>query len=213
LIEQLIEAGRQIVAADMVKGWGGNLSGRLQDHIVITRSGADLGALTEADFVTVDPRVPKPDQQLPRPSSELAMHLATYQVRPEIQVILHAHPAKALSLGLLGRSLPALTTDFYMHLGPEVPLLTYVPPTTPELGTAVAELIETAPALLLQNHGVVVVGRSVGQALLRLMLLEEQAAIYLDALAAGTPRALSAADMRQLDEVTGGRYKFVEREA
>ena len=57
------------------------------------------------------------------------------------------------------------------------------------------------------NHGVLVTGRDVPQALLRLFLIEEHAAIYLDALAAGPPRVLSSLDMRQLDEVTGGRYK------
>jgi ribulose-5-phosphate 4-epimerase/fuculose-1-phosphate aldolase len=73
-------------------------------------------------------------------------------------------------------------------------------------------VLQTAPAVLLQNHGVIVAGRSTGQALLRLMLLEEQAAIYLDALAVGPPRILSAGDRQALDEISGGRYKFVQRE-
>jgi hypothetical protein len=44
--------------------------------------------------------------------------------------------------------------------------------------------------------------------LLRLALLEEQADIYLDALAIGPPRALSNQDMENLDMVTGGKYKM-----
>jgi hypothetical protein len=44
------------------------------------------------------------------------------------------------------------------------------------------------------------------------MLVEEQAAIYLDALAVGQPRILSAGDRRALDEITGGRYKFAPGE-
>lgn len=209
MIEQLIEAGRILVAEKMVKGWAGNLSGRYQDKLIITRSGADLGILRDSDFAIVDPTLPTMELQAlnPKPSSELAMHLATYKERPETQVILHVHPPQAIALGILGRSLPALTPDFYLHLGASVSLLPYMTPTTEEIGTAVGQLLRHAPALLLQNHGVLVVGQSVSQALLRLSLLEEQAGIYLAALAVTEPRTLSANDMQKLDEVTGGRYR------
>jgi L-fuculose-phosphate aldolase len=210
MIEQLIEAGREIVEAGMVKGWGGNLSGRFQDHILITRSGADLGHLTIPDFVAIQPEIPLAQlkELRPKPSSELSMHLAAYAAHPETQAIIHVHPPKAISLGLIGRSLPALTPDFYLHLGAEVPLLEYVTPTTEALGTAVANKLQHTPAVLLQNHGVLVIGQSVSQALLRLTLLEEQAGIYLDALAAGTPRTFTSEDMQDLDRITDGRYKM-----
>lgn len=210
LLDEIIEAGRQIVAAGLVRGSGGNLSARQDEQVHITRSGADLGRLQPADFVTIplDPsRITHHASRIPKPSSELAMHLAAYRTRPEAQVILHVHPPKAISLGLLNRSLPAITPDFYLHLGSSVPLLPYITPTTEKLGRSVALLLRLKPALLLQNHGVLVTGRDVKQALLRLFLIEEHAAIYLDALAAGRPRLLSPVDMRQLDEVTGGRYK------
>jgi L-fuculose-phosphate aldolase len=210
MIEQLIEAGREIVAAGMVKGWGGNLSGRYRDRIAITRSGADLGQLTPEEFVLVRPDavVKRLRSRQPRPSSEVAMHLSAYEARPETQAIIHVHPPKAISLGILGYSLPALTPDFYLHLGAEVPLLPFITPTTDELGTAVAGLLRVKTAVLLQNHGVIVIGNSVSQALLRLALLEEQAGIYLDALAVGPPRALSGQDMENLDMITGGKYKM-----
>ena len=210
MIEQLIEAGREIVEAGMVKGWGGNLSGRYRDRIAITRSGADLGRLTAEEFVLVRPdaSVKRLRSRQPRPSSEVAIHLEAYASRPETQVIMHVHSPKAISLGILGYSLPALTPDFYLHLGAEVPLLPYITPTTAELGTAVAELLLTKTAVLLQNHGVIVMGNSVSQALLRLTLLEEAAGIYLDALAVGEPRTLSAQDRQGLDRVTSGKYKM-----
>ena len=210
MIEQLIAAGREMVVAGMVKGWGGNLSGRVRDRIAITRSGADLGQLTTEEFVLVRPdaNAKRLRSRQPRPSSEVAMHLSAYAARPETQVVIHVHPPKAISLGILGYSLPALTPDFYLHLSAEVPLLPYITPTTDELGTAVAELLCSKTAVLLQNHGVILIGNSVSQALLRLELLEEAAGIYLDALAVGEPRALSAQDRDNLDKVTGGKYKM-----
>lgn len=203
LLSELVEAGKEIVTQGLVSGSGGNLSGRIDDQIWITRSGADLGTLTTADFV------PAIKDHSPRPSSELSMHLAAYEARPGTEVVIHVHPPKAISLGLLGRSLPALTPDFYLHLGPTVPLVAYITPTTAELAAGVAEELEDNPAVLLQNHGVLVTGTTTHQALLRLFILEEHAAIYLDALAAGEKiRTLSEGDMQQLDQVTGGRYKL-----
>ena len=90
-------------------------------------------------------------------------------------------------------------------------MISYLAPTTQALTTAVTEQIQSAPAIILQNHGVLVLGHSVSQALLRLNLLEEQAGIYLQALAAGQPRLLSPTDMQKLDEITGGRYKLLVR--
>lgn len=205
VIDRLIETGRDIVAEKLVRGSGGNLSGREGEGVVITRSGADLGCLRPADFVTILPGRATPTA--PKPSSELTLHLAAYRSRPDTNIVLHVHPPKAISLGLLGLPLPALTPDFYFHLGAMVPLVPYLTPTTGELGEAIGQGLANHPALLLQNHGVLVTGRDTPQALLRLFLLEEQAAIYLDALPAGTPRILTPADRHNLDTITGGKYR------
>ncbi len=201
MIEQLIEAGRQIVESKIAKGWAGNLSARHWNKILITRSGADLGNLTQTDLVYTGFQTTQLSLQSKRPSSELSLHLNIYKVQPEVQVIFHVHSPQAIAFGLLGMGLPAMTPDFYHHVGASVPLLPYLPPTTQELATAVAQVLKDSPAVLLQNHGVVVIGESVSQALLRLNLLEEQAGIYLAALSAGTPRQLWDADLEKLDEL------------
>lgn len=211
LVDELIVAGQQIVAADLVRGSGGNLSCRLTpDVIAITRSGVDLGRLTPADFVTVPLAVAEPAAPAPaanRPSSELAMHRAAYQAQPAAQTVLHVHPPQAISLGLLGRELPAITPDFYLHLGSCVPLVPYIPPTTTALAAAVHAALSHRPAALLQNHGVIVIAQNVAKAMLRLFLLEEHAGIYLSALAAGAPRVLTPQEQADLDRITEGRYR------
>ncbi|MCA9939787.1 MAG: class II aldolase/adducin family protein [Anaerolineales bacterium] len=209
MITQLIAVGREIVDAGLVRGSGGNLSARRGVEMWITRSGADLGQLTGADFVpaSLAPQTVV-NQNGPRPSSELAMHRAAYAARPATQVVLHVHPPRAISLGLVGKEMPAFTPDFYLHLGPCVPLVPYLTPTTDTLAAAVGVALAQAPAALLQNHGVIVVGETAAQALLRLFLLEEHAGIYLTALSAGTPRLLTTQEQRDLDEITGGRYRI-----
>ena len=205
MIDQLIEAGRRIVESGIAKGWAGNLSARHWNKILITRSGADLGNLDQTDLVYTGFQTTQLSLQSKRPSSELSLHLNVYKVQPDVQVVFHIHSPQAIAFGLLGMGLPAVTPDFYRHVGASVPLLPYMPPATQELATAVAQVLKDSPAVLLQNHGVVVTGESVSQALLRLNLLEEQAAIYLAALAAGEPRQLWESDMQKLDELMSQR--------
>ncbi|MBI3241447.1 MAG: class II aldolase/adducin family protein [Chloroflexi bacterium] len=206
MLNSLITVGCEIVQSGLVQGAGGNLSCRIDDTIHITASGAKLGALTADDFVAVTTE--GQTTSLRKPSSELLMHRAVYAALPWARVVLHAHPPKAIALGALGRDLPALTPDFYLHLGPCVPLVSYVTPTTKELADAVSQIIVGQRAALLQNHGVIVAGTDAASALLRLQLLEEAAGIRLMALAVGEPRALSPADCKALDEITGGRYRI-----
>ncbi len=205
MIEQLIEAGRWIVSAGLAREWAGSLSCHCRGKILITRSGADLSRLTETDFVHVNPRTSGLQHRMPRPSSELKLHVGAYNARSDIGAVIHVHAPNAIGLGLLGRPLPALTPDFYRYLGAAVPILPFMLPASQGLMTAVSHILQTATAVLLQNHGVIVVGESVSQALLRLNLLEEQAGMYLAALAAGEPRILSAEDMRRLDEAVSAK--------
>ncbi len=210
LVDDLIRAGQEIVAAGLVRGSGGNLSGRVApDTLCITRSGADLARLTPADFVSVPLAAGETkDSDAPlRPSSELAMHRAAYQVNPAAQAALHVHPPQAIALGLIGRELPAFTPDFYLHLGGSVPLIPYMTPTTDALAAAIYDALRSGPAALLQNHGVIVVAESVDKAMLRLFLLEEHAGIYLAALSAGKPRPLVPLEQADLDQITQGRYR------
>ena len=205
MIASLITAGHEIVQSGLAQGAGGNLSCLIDGALHITTSGAKLGALTTEDFVAV---TAEGHTALPRkPSSEFLMHRAVYAALPWARAVLHAHPPKAIALGALGRDLPALTPDFYLHLGQCVPLVPYLTPTTQEFADAVGNAIAGQRAALLQNHGVIVAGADPASALLRLQLLEEAAGIWLAALPAGEPRALSPADRKALDEITSGRYR------
>jgi ribulose-5-phosphate 4-epimerase/fuculose-1-phosphate aldolase len=212
IIEQLITLGQEIASAGLVQGAGGNLSFREDEQLLVTRSGVWLGRLTPADFLPV--ALEEPREQLlardPRPTSEASMHQVAYRARPEARVIIHAHPPNALCLGMLGWGLPAMTPDSYLRLGAHVPLIHYITPTTQALADAIEAEIRRAPALLLQNHGVLVTGRTLDEAWVRLRLLEEQAGIYLQARAISPtgPRIFTPADMAALDEMTGGKYRY-----
>lgn len=208
-VNALCQLGRDIVAGGMVRGSGGNLSIRLDDHILISATGQPLDQLTPDSLVplSLDGECLREGG---KPSSEWQLHVAVYRLWPQVQVVVHAHPPYAIAWGALGQPIRPLTSDTYLHLGPYVPLVPYITPTTAALAEAVAEAFRAhaSPAVLLQNHGVVVLGETVAKARVRLEVLEDTARMLLLAHAAGTPRMLTPDDMAALDEATQGRYAF-----
>jgi L-fuculose-phosphate aldolase len=131
MIDQLREAGRRIVESGIAKGWAGNLSARHQGNLIITRSGADLGNLEQADIVFVRPQTSRLSLQSKHASSELSLHLAVFKANAKVSVVFHVHSPQAIALGLLGQDLPAVTPDFYQYVGSVVPLLGFMLPTSP----------------------------------------------------------------------------------
>jgi L-fuculose-phosphate aldolase len=201
----LAAAGRKLVEHGLVRGAGGNISLRWQELCYISPSGARLDRLSAADFVTLS-IAQQNTWQISRASSEYAMHLACYRARPDAATVLHVHPPNCIALGCAGLSLPAITPDFYLAVGPEAPLLPYITPTTEELAEAVGQAIAASDAVLLANHGLVLVAASTEEAVLHSLVVEEAARIMLLAhAAAGSCSFLTPEHIAQLERTTG-RY-------
>lgn len=176
------EQRRQVVAiveelynAGLITPTGGNVSLRLPggDGYLITPSGMFKGGLEPEDIVFLDPGG-NPDPQGRVPSIETSMHLAVYAVRPGVAAVLHAHSPMATLAGVLRVRIPALTVEAVAFA--QLPVVPFVVPGSPELAQAVAQAFReapVAPAVLLQNHGVVTVGETLRQAANAALALEE----------------------------------------
>jgi hypothetical protein len=115
------------------------------------------GMLTPEDLVTIDleGRQVAGDRKA---SSELAMHLLFYRMRPDVNAICHAHPPTATGFAVAGRALDqALLPEVIIGLG-QIPLVKYGTPGTPELSAALEPFVPHYDALLLANHGAVTCG-------------------------------------------------------
>ncbi len=202
--DALIALGQELVARGLVLGSGGNLSYRDGDVMYITRSGALLHQLAPDDFLPVPLHQPyqRPDAP-PRPSTETPMHQAAYLARPDAQVIVHCHPVNAIAWAMTGEALPAVTPDFTLYLGAQVPALPYFLPGSQALADAVTRTLPDCPAVLLGNHGVLVTGDTVDRARLRLFHIDETADICLKARAAGAWRPLQPREITEIIAIYG----------
>ncbi|MGW4462252.1 class II aldolase/adducin family protein [Micromonospora sp. NPDC004704] len=209
LCAQLARVGRDVVRSGLVVGSGGNLSVRVPgtDSCWVTAAGTWLDRLDRSDFVQVgitDGAVRDESgsgMPAPVPTSELALHLATYRARPDVRAIVHLHPQHALLLDALGERIRLVTTDHAFYLR-RVALVPFRPPGSAEL----AELAASAAAdgtncLVLSRHGCSVLAESVELAHKRAVNLEEAARLTYHALVAGRLDDLTELPPELLDRI------------
>jgi L-fuculose-phosphate aldolase len=201
----LAAAGRQLVEHALVRGACGNISLRWQDLCYISPAGARLDRLSAADFVPLH-IAGHNTWQLQRASAAYLMHLACYRARPEVATVFHIHPPNCVALGCAGLAIPPITPDLYLAVGPGVPLLPYMTPTTQALADAAGQVLTGRDAVLLRNNGLLLAAASTDEALLHSLIIEEAARIALLAHAAtGSCSFLTDEQIEELERVTG-RY-------
>lgn len=194
LRDQLAHVGFDVVQAGLVCGSGGNLSARIpgEDACWVTAGGAWLDQLNRTAFTPVRISDGSPaavgsagPQPRPEPTSELALHLALYRARPDVDAVIHLHPQTALLLDALGEHVRIVTTDhaFYLRRVSTVPFR--LPGSTELAGLAAAMAADGTNCLVLSQHGCVVLADSVELAHKRARNLEEAAMLTYRALAAG----------------------------
>jgi methylthioribulose-1-phosphate dehydratase len=89
--EAIAAAGRRLGAQGLTPATGGNFSMRLdRDHLAITISGRDKGALSANDIIAVD-RHGHAVGTSARPSAETLLHTHIYTVFAHANAVLHTH--------------------------------------------------------------------------------------------------------------------------
>ena len=187
---------------------GGNISCRLPDgNIAITASQSDKAEQSpdKVGITTPDGKSLTGELKL---SIETGMHLAIYKARPDIHAIVHAHPVTATFFTLTEQTIDLrLTAEAYAVAG-SVVKIPYALMGTPELAAAVAAHLRDCDCGLLDNHGVITLGKNLLSAFDKMELLECAAKQTL--MARTIPaRELSPAQLDELD-CFAGRKKHVE---
>ncbi|MGH9458389.1 MAG: class II aldolase/adducin family protein [Thermoanaerobaculia bacterium] len=193
----LIAVARRLDAKGILTASDGNLSALLDDGaILITPSGCCKGLVTEEDLVVVDADGTVRGEG--RPSSEIALHRAVYEARPDVRCVIHAHPAYATAFAVAGIPLDRpLLSESVLVLG-AVPIAPYAMPSREDLGRAVGALARGHEAVLLEHHGAAVWGSSVEEAGFRMETLEHVARIAWLSRLLGS-RELPAAEVAALE--------------
>lgn len=188
-ITELAEVGRSAVAGGLVLASGGNLSARLPDgdSFVVTAAGTWLDRLSEQDF-SVMSLAGDVIGGNPKPSSEWKLHQRSYQVRPEINAVVHVHPQHAVLVDAMGYEVRLITLDhaYYVKSIGRTP---FYPNGSDMLADTAAEQAEHHNCIIMGNHGCSALGESIEMAFRRALNLEEAAIATYRALAVGNNTA------------------------
>jgi L-fuculose-phosphate aldolase len=201
LKRQIIRVGSHLAARQYCVARGGNISARItRNHLLCTRTRADIGLLRLPDIVLCDlaGHCSKGDVL---PTSELCLHRVAYEEREDVGAVIHAHPPTATAFAAASLPLDALMLpEMVAILGP-VALVPYATPGTEDLAQRLKPYLPEHDVFLLENHGALTVGRDLPEAALLMELLEHNAHITLTVRQIGKPYALKAKELESLMEI------------
>ena len=178
----LVELARSLFARGFSVGSAGNISVRLADGYLMTPTNASLGRLDAERLSKLDTGFRHVGGD--RPSKEVFMHRAFYAARPDAGAVVHLHSTMATAVACLPdvdpvAPIPPLTPYFVMRVGGTLPVVPYYRPGDPEMEPAIATVARAAKALLLANHGPVVSGGTLIDAVYAAEEVEEAARLFL----------------------------------
>ena len=164
--------GKLMYDKGYIVGTQGNLSFRVdqkdQSRIFITPTGVHKGFLRPDEVVCVKVGGELVQPSVSQPSSDLAMHLAIYQLREDVKAIIHAHPPFVVAGDdfidkVLGRTAVEISGMFT---------------NVDDLSEALARNLITFNTIIIPRHGTITVGKALQEAFIRLEEIEYEMKIW-----------------------------------
>lgn len=190
LRRDVISACRILSQQKLVEGFG-HVSARIPDsgRFVMTPRIA-LALVKESELLTMDLEGKVIEGEHPAPF-ETWLHIAIMRSKPQVNAITRIHARTANIFSVTDRKLEALHNhgSFFADGVPVFSISDLI--STEQLGQAVATALGNNPAILLRGNGQVTVGRTIPEAVMMAIYLEEAAEILYGALQIGTPVPLT----------------------
>lgn len=181
LRERIVTLAHSLHARGLTFGASGNISMRCDAGWLMTPTVSTLGALDPARLSLLDHSGTHLSGD--KPTKEAFLHMAMYDKREQAGAIVHLHSTHSVAVSCLcgldyHNVLPPLTAYYVMRIG-TLPLVPYFPPGDVDLAGAVREMASDHHAVLLANHGPVVAGKTLEDAVFATEELEETARLFL----------------------------------
>ena len=207
LREQLLKTSQQLVVLGLNKGTSGNASVRCEGGFLVTPSGMKIEDMSSTSMVKMSWDGSFDANK--KPSSEWRFHRDIMQNKPEINAIIHTHSMFATTLACLHKDIPPFHYMIAIAGGDTIRCADYALFGSQALSDyALAALIERK-ACLLANHGMIVLGRDLDDALAVTLEVENLCEQYWRTLQIGEPHLLTEAEMHAVFQQFKGYGNWV----
>jgi len=196
LKKDIISACRILSHKKLVEGFG-HVSARIPDSdLFLMTPRIALALVQESQLLTINLKGEVIQGKHPAPS-EAWLHTAIMKAKPGVSAIARIHARFANIFSVTERKLEPVHNHGSFFTG-GVPVF-HKPDliTTRKLGEEVAQALGDKPAILLRGNGQVAVGRTIPEAVMMAIYLEEAAEVLYGALQIGTPIPLTSMESAQ----------------
>ncbi len=179
--DEIAKLAKSMYERGLTFGSSGNISVRLDDGWLMTPTGISMAEIDPGRISKLD--VNGQHISGDKPTKETFLHIAMYEQRASAGAIVHLHSTHSVAVSCMAdvdpkNVLPPITAYYVMKIG-TLPLIPYFPPGDVDLAKAVGEMATDHHAVLLANHGPVVAGKSLRDAVYATEELEETAKLFL----------------------------------
>jgi L-fuculose-phosphate aldolase len=207
------ESGKRLLGKGYVSGTWGNISLRLDDHLMaITPSGREYETMVPEDIVIVDYLTHKYEGDL-KPSSEYKLHTEIYRSRKNIHAVIHTHQMNASTVAAARREVPPILDDMAQIIGPSIRCADYALPNTKKIVRATVRALKGRFAALMANHGAVCVGRDMNEAFVVCEVLEKACKAFIEAEFLGGAKGISKFEAHLMHQYFLMKYSKQKKKA
>ena len=209
------QLAREAISQGLLFRTWGNLSKRDENDkssFLITPSGMGYEDMEEKDLVRVFEDGSHEGNI--KPSSESPMHLALYRRFPDINVIIHTHQPYGSALSLLQRDIPLTESEAEKLGSNSIKISGYALPGTKKLHNNVDHVasLSGCKAILLEMHGVIIMGKDEESALENALLVEGACKRYFEEIGAHAIKFNEdVSEITRNDEVTAMPRNIFDR--
>jgi len=168
-IADMIKIGKKLGQIRLIDGASGNMSCRIDDYIVITKTGSILDDLTPQDFVTL-----KLGEESKDASSDLIVHNAIYS-KTDYKAVLHCHGVYNVVLSFIHDEITPMDLEGKLFLGKVKVVEGEFK--SKELADKIASEVAKNGIVIVRGHGIYSAGTNIYEAFNRACYLEHSCEI------------------------------------
>ena len=173
------------------EGVAGHITARdpeLEDHFWVNPFGMHFSHIRASDLLLVNHQGEVVEGDYRVNTAAFAIHSQVHAARPDVVAAAHTHSTYGRAWSTLGRKLDPITQDVCAFYEDHEVFDDYTGVVLDtEEGKRIAHALGDSKAVILRNHGLLTVGRSVDEAVWWFITMERSCQVQLLAEAAGTP--------------------------